>query len=180
MIFLSANAQITEKYVISLPQYFLQSVTVLPEFLWFGCYKDNNKKIIVLGVAGQGPTSPEVCDGNEMWRWWVTSLRRGRRLSRGVSLARATLLAHILHQQEEQAALAPAYFPVWVTFALSPFSFPNTSVSSVLFCRASCPLPPPLTYFLSWGHLKTFLLSEFYEFLFEVFAGTGCQGPKQE
>lgn len=147
MIFLAAKTQVTEKYVIGLPRYFLQPVTVLPEFLWFGSYKDNRGKIVVLGVAGQGPTS-EACDGNEMWRWGVTSLPRGRRLSRGVSLARATLLAHILHQRE-QAALIPASFPVWVACALSPLSFPNTNVPSVVLCRSSCPVPPPLTSFLS-------------------------------
>lgn len=131
------------------------------QFLWFGCYKDNNNKKTFLGVGGQGPTSPEVCDENGMsvmgtevgitsfpWSRWLCSRDwQGSRLGHGSGVGS--------HPCSVAASTFwPAYFPVWVTFALSPLFILNTSVPSLLLC--SLLLRPSLNLPLV-SHLKTFI-----------------------
>lgn len=123
-----------------------------------------------MSVELQGRVLLLLKPGEEVWRWrWHHPLEQvtAQGTDQDVGLARAMVLAHVL-ALEKQPALAPVCCPFWVASALLLFSIPNANIPSLLYCRASCPLPPPLTY-LSCSHLETFSsLSVFWVSLWSV------------
>lgn len=68
-----------QRNMLLVSQYSCSQCQCCQRFFWFGCCKDNNKKLNVCGVAGQGPTSEAWGGGVEMkvtsspWSRWLCS-----------------------------------------------------------------------------------------------------------
>lgn len=148
MIFLSANKlRWVEKYIIRLPQYFLDSLIPLWE-RFFG---------LAAKQIATTTTKSSLKAGLYFWHLQWEEVGRavlGNIIALKQVTAQGTGWGSKLHQgngtgsypcSEEASSSCSQYFPVWVTFALSPLSLLTTNV--LLFCNASCSLPAPFNLF---------------------------------
>lgn len=133
------------------------------------------KKIIVPGVAGQGPTSPEVCGGKEVQRWGGNIIPLEQVTDQGSQLGQGNAVGSHPSSAGASSSCTSIFSSLGRLCTCLPFPS-QTPVSPVSSPAGQA--PSACNLFIVLRPPQNFSSFSVLEFFFEVFAGTGCQRHK--